>query len=143
MNSDASAIGFFRSIFELFGIVLVRFRPVPRIWGTWLVAVNAASLFFIPHVEAQVALAAVGAAALAQALIYRRKRFIRLLGVTHLLWVPMIAWMVLRLDTLADAGPAFHAWLIALIVTNACSLAIDAWDATRFVLGERQPHYAW
>ena len=132
-----------RSVFELFGIVLVRFRPAQRIWGTWLVAVNAASLLFIQHMEAQVALGAVGVAVLGQALIYRRRRFIRLLGVTHALWVPMLAWMALRLDSLPKEETGFRVWLVMLIATNAVSLVIDAWDATRFVLGERRPYYAW
>jgi hypothetical protein len=143
MTSRASGIGIFRSVFELFGIVLVRFRPVQRIWGAWLVAVNAACLLFIQHIEAQVTLGAVGVAVLAQALIYQRKRFIRLLGVTHVLWVPMLTWIALRLDTLPKEETAFHVWLISLIATNAVSLAIDAWDATRFLLGERRPYYVW
>lgn len=136
-------VSFMRSVFELFGIVLVRFRPVQRIWGAWLVAVNAAGLFFIMHFEAQVALGAVGVAVLAQALIYQRTRFIRLLGVTHMIWVPMLAWMALRLPTFPEGEVAFHVWLITLIATNAVSLAIDAWDAMRFIRGERQPHYVW
>ena len=88
MTNNTLRIGIFRSVFELFGIVFVRFRPVQRIWGAWLVAVNAACLLFIRHVEAQVALGAVGVAVLAQALIYQRKRFIRLLGVTHVSGFP-------------------------------------------------------
>ncbi len=132
-----------RSVFELFGIVLVRFRPAQRIWGTWLVAVNAASLLFIQHTEAQVALGAVGVAVLGQALIYQRRRFIRLLGVTHALWVPMLAWMALRVDSLPKEERGFRVWLVMLIATNAVSLVIDAWDATRFLLGERRPYYAW
>ena len=143
MMSNAVGVGIFRSVFELVGIVLVRFRPVQRIWGTWLIAVNAASLLFITHIEAQVALGAVGVALLAQALIYQRKRFIRLLGVTHVLWVPMLTWIALRLDTVATEEVAFQVWLITLIATNAVSMAIDAWDAMRFVLGERRPHYVW
>ena len=143
MASSASNIGIFRSVFELFGIVLVRFRPVQRIWGAWLVAVNAACLLFIQRIEAQVTLGAVGVAVLAQALIYQRKRFIRLLGSTHVLWVPMLAWMTLRLDTLPTGEVAFRVWLITLIATNAVSLAIDAWDAMRFMLGERRPYYVW
>lgn len=143
MTNNASGIGILRSVFELFGIVLVRFRPVQRIWGAWLVAVNAACLLFIQHIEAQVTLGAVAVAVLAQALIYQRKRFIRLLGVTHVLWVPMLTWIALRLDTLPKQETAFHVWLIMLIATNAVSLAIDAWDATRFILGERRPHYVW
>lgn len=143
MTSNAVRIGIFRSVFELFGIVLVRFRPVQRIWGAWLVAVNTACLLFIQHVEAQVTLGAVGVAVLAQALIYQRSRFIRLLGMTHVLWIPMLTWIALRLDMLPKEETALHVWLIMLIATNAVSLVIDAWDATRFVFGERRPYYAW
>lgn len=143
MIGKASEIGILRAIFELFGIVLVRFRPLQRIWGAWLVAVNAACVLFIEHTEAQVALVAVGAAALVQAMIYQRRRFIRVLGSTHVVWVPMLAWMALRLDALPAGEPVFRVWVISLIATNAVCLAIDAWDATRFALGERRPYYAW
>jgi hypothetical protein len=143
MVSNALKIGFFRSVFELCGIVLVRFRPMQRIWGAWLVAVNAASVVFIQHIEAQVALAAVGVAVLIQALIYQRKRFIRLLGTTHIVWVPMLTWIAVRLDTLPQEDTAYRVWLITLIATNAVCLAIDAWDATRFIRGERRPYYVW
>lgn len=136
-------IGLLRSVIELLGIVLIRFRPWQKLWGTWLIGVNAACLLFITHIEAQVALAAVGVALFGQALIYQRKCFIRLLGVTHIIWIPMLAWMALRLHTFPEGGTAFHLWLITLIVTNSVSLAIDAWDATRFVRGERQPYYVW
>ena len=141
MTSKASDVGFFRAVLELFGIVLVRFRPLQRSWGAWLVAVNAAGLFFVGHVEARVALGAVAVAVLAQALIYQRRRFVRILGTTHVLWVPMLTWMALRLDTV-PAG-AFRVWLTVLIATNAVSLTIDAWDAARFALGERRPYYVW
>ena len=143
MESSALRIGFLRSVFEIFGIVLLRFRPMQRAWGAWLIAVNAACLLFIQHIEAQVTLAAVGVAVLAQALIYQRKRFIRLLGMTHLPWVPMLTWIALRLDTLPGGETAFHAWLVVLMTTNAVSLAIDVWDAARFAHGERRPHYVW
>jgi len=143
MTSNTAEIGILRSVSELFGIVLVRFRPVRRVWGAWLVAVNGACLLFIQHIEAQITLGAVGVAVLAQAMIYQRKRFIRLLGVTHALWVPMLTWIALRLDTLPNEEAAFHVWLIMLIATNTVSLAIDACDATRFLLGERRPYYAW
>ena len=142
MAQDALKLGIFRSVLELFGIIFARFRPVQRIWAAWLVAVNSACLLFIQHVEAQVTLAAVGVAVLAQALIYQRKGFIRLLGTTHVLWIPMLAWMALRLDTIPQET-AFHTWLVMLIATNAVSLIIDSWDATRFIRGERRPYYVW
>ncbi len=143
LDTSTNHTGFMQSVFELLGIVLVRFRPVQRIWGAWLIAVNGACLLFITHIEAQIALAAVGMALLTQARIYQRKGFIRLLGTTHVLWVPMLAWIVSRLDTIPGEDTAFHAWLVTLIATNAISLAIDAWDAARFALGERRPYYVW
>ena len=143
MSSARLEIGILRSTLELLGIVLIRFRPAQRIWGTWLVAVNSAGVAFIDRIEAQVTLAAVAVALLLQALIYRRKRFIRLLGLTHVLWLPMIAWMLARLQTPTVGDGAFRAWLIALVITNATCLLIDAWDATRFARGERAPYYVW
>ena len=143
MEKNIFGISVSRSILELFGIVFLRFRPVQKIWVIWLVAVNAASMLFIQHIEAQVTLGAVGVAVLGQALIYQRKRFIRLLGLTHFIWIPMLTWIALHLETLPEGQSAFHSWLITLIATNVICLAIDAFDLTRFMLGERKPHYAW
>jgi len=139
----STKISILRSTLELFGVIFLRFRPIQRAWGFWLVAVNSAAIAFVGHIEAQVTLAAVGVAVLGQALIYQRQRFIRLLGTTHILWVPMLAWIATRLDTVPDGEKAFRIWLIALIITNATSLVIDALDAVRFLLGERKPYYAW
>lgn len=143
MSATQPRISLLRSIIEIFGIALMRFRPVQRAWAIWLVAVNAASLLFISYTEAQIALGAVGAAVLMQALIYRRWRFVRILGATHILWLPMLAWMGARLATIPAEEPVFRGWLIALMATNALSLAIDAWDTLRFLQGERIPHYSW
>ena len=143
MTTNQSAIGILRSALEIFGVVFLRFRPILRVWGVWLVAVNAAGIAFIGHIEAQVTLAVVGVAVLGQALIYQRQRFIRLLGATHFLWVPMLTWIAFRLGTVPEGEHAFRAWLIALIVTNATSLVVDGWDAVRFARGERKPYYAW
>lgn len=46
-------IAFFRSVFEIFGVVFFRFRLMPRLWNVWLVGVNLGCLYFIQHVEAQ------------------------------------------------------------------------------------------
>ncbi len=143
MANNQLGISVPRSILELFGIVFLRFHLVQRIWVAWLVAVNAAGVLFITHIEAQVVLGAVGLAVLAQALIYQRKRFIRLLGVTHFIWVPMITWLALRLDAHPVAENAFHVWLLMLIATNAFCLVIDTVDLTRFILGDRKPYYTW
>ena len=136
-------ISVLRSALEIFGIIFMRFRPIQRTWAIWLVAVNAAGLFFIDHLEAQVVLSAVGVVVFIQALIYQRERFIRVLGVTHVIWVPMLAWIASRIPALPAEESAFRAWAVTLIATNAICLMIDFWDAARFVVGDRKPYYVW
>jgi hypothetical protein len=135
-------IRFLASMLELFGVVYLRFRPIPRLWCVWLVAVNAACLLFITHIEAQAVLAVTGIAVAAQTLIYQRIGFTRILGTTHILWVPLFAWMATRLGTITNE-PALADWLFLLLVTNLVSMAVDTIDAIRFLRGERAPHYRW
>ncbi len=133
---------FLRHLLEFFGVVYLRFRPVPRLWCVWLVGVNAACLLFITHIEAQAVLAVTGIAVVAQTLIYGRIGFTRILGAVHILWVPMFAWMATRLDSIA-AETALAQWLLVLLVTNLISMAVDLTDTIRFLRGERAPHYTW
>ena len=131
-----------RSVLEIFGIVFLRFRALARVWNVWLVGVNLGCLYFIQHVEAQVVLATTLIAVLGQGAIYSRTGFTRVLGATHILWVPMFAWMATRLDTI-QAQPELATWLAVLLVTNVGSMVIDTLDVRRFLRGERRPHYAW
>ena len=135
-------VSFLVHVLQLFGIVLLRFRPVPRLWGAWLVAVNAACLIFIAHIEAQVVLAVTAIAVGGQAVIYGRIGFTRILGATHILWLPMFAWMATRLDAIASQ-PGLALWLGLLFATNLVSLVVDTIDAVRFLRGERAPYYCW
>jgi hypothetical protein len=139
---EANMIGFLIRMLELFGVVFLRFRPVPRLWCAWLVGVNLACLYFITHIEAQVVLAVTAIAVVAQTLIYQRIGFTRILGSTHILWIPMFAWMGTRIDTIMDE-PALANWLVLLFATNMVSLVVDTIDAVRFLRGERAPHYRW
>jgi hypothetical protein len=134
--------GFVRSVLELLGVVFFRFRPIPRVWGWWLVAVNSASLAFIPAVEAQVVLIVTTAVVVLQALSYQRIGFTRILGITHYVWIPMFAWMGMRLDHILLNQP-LAVWLAVLLATNTVSLVIDTIDVARFLRGERRPYYYW
>ena len=133
---------FVANVLKLFGIVFLRFRPMPRLWNVWLVGVNMGCLYFITHIEAQVVLAVTLVSVVVQALIYQRIGFTRVLGSAHLLWVPMFAWIATRLDSIAT-DPALYAWVLVLAATNAMSMVIDGVDVTRFIRGERAPHYRW
>jgi hypothetical protein len=139
---EMKMISFLINALELFGVVLLQFRPLPRMWGVWLVAVNLACLLLITHVEAQVVLATTVVAVAAQTLIYQRIGFTRILGSTHILWLPMFAWMATRLDAITSV-PKLADWLAVLLITNLVSAAVDTIDAIRFLRGERAPHYRW
>jgi hypothetical protein len=133
---------FVTNVLKIFGIVFLRFRPIPRIWNVWLVGVNLLCLFFIAHVEAQVVLVTTLVAVALQAVIYQRTGFTRVLGIAHLLWLPMFVWMATRADNIA-AHSDLQSWIIVLAITNAVSFVVDMTDVTRFAMGERAPHYRW
>ena len=127
---------------ELLGIVLLRFRLVPRIWAVLLVVVNAFSIFFLDTRYGQVALAAILIGALAMIAIHVRLGFVRLLGVGHVLWIPMLVWIVIDFPKL-EPGSLLRNWLSLLIVLNTISLVVDCIDVVRYIRGERTPHYSW
>ena len=133
---------FLIGILEIFGVVFLRFRAMPRIWAIWLVAVNLGCLAFIQHIEAQVVFAVTGAAVVIQGAIYQRFGFVRILGIVHLGWIPMFGWMATRLPQIAEY-PNLELWLAVLFATNFVSFIIDIVDGTRFIRGERQPYYSW
>ncbi len=127
---------------EVLWIVLFRFPLIPRVWASLLILVNLCGLFFIHTIYGQFCLAAVGAAVVVMAIIYLRMGFVRLLGIGHIFWIPMLIWFALNLPDRIEQ-PRLYDWLICLFVFNSISLVIDAIDVTRFVRGERQPHFTW
>lgn len=133
---------FLKSILEIFGVVYLRFRLVPRLWCVWLVAVNSACLLFISHIEAQVVLAVTLLSVVIQSLIYQKTGFTRVLGIVHVAWIPMFLWLASRTESISE-NFEMRVWLIVLFLTNLISLLVDTIDVARYIKGERQPHYFW
>lgn len=89
--------------------------------------------------DAAVLLAANLAMFAAGAWVFNALGYVRLLGLPHLVfWIPMVAWFVWRLRT-ADIGQPYRAVLWLLVAMFSASLAIDAVDVVRYLLGERAP----
>lgn len=123
-------LGFFRGMWTL--------APPWRVWIALLILVNGiAPLFYIATLEGRVVLAAFLAGATLQMIIFRAKGFVRLLGLGHILWIPMLLWLWGRL-ALAGTGDLFGKWLAAVIVLDALALSIDVVDVVRYGVGERQ-----
>ncbi len=115
--------------------------PMPwRVWLGLLVAVNLAGpIYFFEALEAKVVLAAFLASAALMTAIFASKGFVRLLGIGHIFWVPMVPWLWFRLDQVGPGEP-FVYWIIAAMIIDSISLIIDAIDVLRYLKGERQPY---
>ena len=115
---------------------------MPRPWLAWLGLLLAAnvvgSLVFIGTLEAKAVITAVLIGVTIQMWIFSAKGFVRLLGIGHLPWVPMIPWLWNRLDHAVPGSP-FSYWLAAVMILDGLSLVIDAVDVLRYVRGERAP----
>ncbi len=116
---------------------------LPKPWIAWVILLMMANmilpLFYLGTPEGKVVLGAAVFGAILQTAIFSAKGFVRLLGIGHIAWVPMVYWIWTRLD-LAPAGSLFRYWLLTTIVLVILSLLIDATDVIRYFRGERKPY---
>ena len=113
---------------------------MPPHWQLWLgmlVGANlVAPLFFVEHVEAQVTIAVLLISMTLMSALTARFGFSRILGLGHVVWLPLLAFLVVRV-TEVPATTAFGLWLRTVIVLDAISLVLDAADVARFLRGDR------
>lgn len=113
---------------------------MPLHWQLWLLMLVSANLvaplFFLRHVEAQVTIAALVVSLALMTALTARYGFSRILGLGHVAWVPLLAFLVTRV-TEVPATTGFGLWLRTVIVLDAVSLVIDAVDVVRFLRGDR------
>ena len=122
----------------LIGWVWFRDLPSKRAIIAALMVVNAVvPLFHLGTLEARLTLGAFFFGAFAQMALFARFGFVRLLGVGHILWLPLVVWIWTRAQEAPPGG--FRNWLLALAVLNAGSLVIDITDVARYVFGDRDP----
>lgn len=123
---------------DFFKTLLLMKKP----WVVWvgmlLTANMVAPFFFIKTLEAQAVLASVMVGAMIQMVIFGNKGFVRLLGVGHVVWIPLVLWLATRWDAGMLETP-FEIWVCAVMVLNSLSLIIDAVDVARYIRGERTP----
>ena len=115
---------------------------MPIHWQVWLGVLVTANMvvpfFFINTLEAQVVLPTAIVGLVIMSVIFSEKGFVRLLGIGHIGWIPLVFWLWTR-SYHAPADSIFGYWLIAVIALNSLSLFIDTIDVLRYVKGERNP----
>jgi hypothetical protein len=75
--------------------------------------------------------------------LYAQVGYVRLLGVAHLLfWGPVWAWLLTRRGAIGTTS-WFGRYLRVYLVVAGISLAIDAIDLVRYLLGDGELLYRW
>jgi hypothetical protein len=113
---------------------------MPLHWQLWLAiligANGVAPFFFLEHVEAQVTIGALLISMTLMTILTARFGFSRILGLGHVAWFPLLAYLVAS-ATEVPAATGFGLWLRTVIVLDAISLVIDGADIVRFLAGDR------
>ena len=122
-----------RNPFRLF--VELMEQPVwVSVWAYFLIIINVASLGFWEEPLAKLIFITLMVSAMLMMGLYSRFGFEKILGLAHILWVPLLVYILTQLS--AAAG-TFKTYLVALSVSIAISLAFDFVDVWKYYLGEK------
>ena len=113
---------------------------MPVHWQLWLlllVSMNlVVPLFFLDRIEALLVIGALLLSMTLMTVLTGRFGFTRILGLGHILWVPLLVFLSTRLDTIPP-DDVYGLWVRALITLNTLSLVVDAVDVIRYIAGAR------
>lgn len=110
-------------------------------WKVWLMVLVGANMIapiiFLNRLEAQITLATMLASMGLMTVLTARFGFSRILGLGHILWIPLLIFLFPRLSSIPADSP-FGIWIRALFVVNVMSLLIDAADVIRYISGDHE-----
>ncbi len=121
---------------------LIFFRDLLRqpawipLWVSWLAGVNLFSAYFWSEPVARVVLVVFLASATLMMLLYARFGFEKILGLGHVLWLPLLPFL---LASMRDAHGSFRAYLYTLCASIAISLAFDVTDVWKHFRAGARP----
>jgi hypothetical protein len=115
---------------------------MPLSWKPWLIGLLMANMvvplfLMADHVEARVVFGAALLCGACFVVLTAYGGFSRLLGLGHLPWIPLILYLVTRLDQ-APAETFFGVWLRTVIVLDLGSLGLDVANVIRYLAGQRE-----
>ncbi len=118
---------------------LLRYPLGVKVWLLVLITANLfVPLFLLPRIAAVVVIATFFAGFGLMVWITKVSGFTRLLGLGHVLWIPLVIYAWSLLGTPDDSG-VYGYWLRLLITVNTVSLFLDAFDVARYLRGNRGP----
>ncbi|MBT5472520.1 MAG: hypothetical protein HOK41_18090 [Nitrospina sp.] len=109
------------------------------IWIGFLMALNMiVPIFFIETPEAKAVLLSTFAGAGLMMLLFNKYGFVRLLGLGHIFWLPIVIWLGSRFSEFSFTTP-LEIWFLLIVGVNTISLILDAIDVVRYFNGDREP----
>lgn len=108
-----------------FFIELIQQPLWASLWVLVLMLVNMASLAFWQEAVAQLILMNFLASAMLMMGLYSRFGFTKILGLGHVPWIPLLAYMIIQIPA---AEASFKRYLLVLSVSMAISLVLDTID---------------
>ena len=100
-----------------------------HLWVWYLMAINMASVGFWHHPLARLIFFTFMVSAMLMMSLYSRFGFEKILGLGHILWLPLLAYIVARIPAI-EGG--FEHYLVVLAISIAISLAFDCVDVWRY-----------
>jgi len=104
------------------------------IWVGFMMAVNMGSLAFWAEPLAKAILGIFLLSSMLMMGLYARFGYEKILGLGHILWIPVLAWVLLALP---GTDGAFRVYLLAWILTTVTSLVMDAVDVWQYASRRR------
>ncbi len=115
---------------------------MPWKWKPWLLLLLTCNmivpLFYAFRPEAQLVFGLAIVNGLIFSLLTGLTGFSRLLGLGHATWIPLILFLIGRLNQYPPTN-VYGVWLRLLIVVNAVSVVIDAVNVVRYLAGNTAP----
>ncbi len=117
-----------------FFIELIQQPVWVSLWVLVLMLVNMASLAFWREAVAQLILMNFLASAMLMMGLYARFGFTKILGLGHVPWIPLLAYVVTQIPA---AEASFKRYLLVLSVSMAISLALDTIDVWKYFRNQK------
>ena len=95
------------------------------VWVSWLMLVNVASLLYWSEPLAKIIFVTFMLSAMLMMGLYSRFGFEKILGLGHVLWIPLLAYLLIEFPTVSHD---FINYLIVLLLSITVSLTFDIVD---------------
>ena len=95
------------------------------VWVFWLMLINVASIGFWSEALAKIIFVTFMLSAMLMMGLYSKFGFEKILGLGHILWIPLLVYLLMELSTTSHD---FKNYLIVLLMSITVSLAFDIVD---------------